>query len=120
MIFDWNLGLQRSYYTSTLWIFLRENQVALICILSMDRPAVGLRLPILPILIAAFWTVMSGRQLQTFIPAMSEEKDNSNMIWLVSFHTFPFPVDTGILDPLTNADNPFPSIDATYSIESKM
>jgi hypothetical protein len=41
--------------------------------LSMDRLAVGLRLPILPILIAAFWTVMSGRQFQTFIPAMSEE-----------------------------------------------
>jgi len=42
--------------------------------LSMDRPAVGLRLHKLPILIAAFWTVMSGRQLQTFIPAMSEER----------------------------------------------
>ena len=29
------------------------------------------------------------------------------MIRLVSFHTSLFPVDAGILDPLTNADNPF-------------
>ena len=94
--------------------------IMMICILSMDRPTVGLRLHKLLRLIAAFWTVMSGRQLQTFIPAMSEEKDNSNMIWLVSFHTFPFPVDTGILDPLTNADNPFPSTAATYLIEFEM
>ena len=46
----------------------------MICILGMDRPAVDLRLPKLLILIAAFWTVMSGRQFQTFIPAMSEER----------------------------------------------
>ena len=46
----------------------------MIYMLSMDRPAVGSRLPILPILIAAFWTVMSGRQLQTFVAAVSEER----------------------------------------------
>ena len=45
-----------------------------ICILSMDRPAVGLRLPKLPILIAALWTIIPGRQLQTFVPAMSKER----------------------------------------------
>ena len=38
MIFDWNLGLQRSYYTSTLWIFLRENQVALVGIRDILDP----------------------------------------------------------------------------------
>ena len=42
------------------------------------------------------------------------------MIWLVSFHTSLFPVDAGIIDPLTNADNPFPSTAATYSTESEM
>jgi len=46
----------------------------MICILGMDRPAVDLRLPELPILIAAFWTVISGRQFQTFILAVSEER----------------------------------------------
>ena len=86
----------------------------------MDRPVVGLRFPKLPILIAAFWTIMFGRQLQTFIPAMSEEKDDSNVIWLVSFHTSLFPVDASILDPLTIADNPFPSATATYSIGFEM
>ena len=35
------------------------------------------------------------------------------MILLVSFHTSLSPVDAGILDPLTNADNPFPSAAAT-------
>ena len=48
--------------------------IMVICILGMDRPAVDLRLPKFPILIAAFWTVVSGRQLQTFILAMSEER----------------------------------------------
>ena len=92
----------------------------MICILSMDRSAVGLRLPKLPILIAAFWIVMFGRQLQIFIPSMSEEKIYSNVIRLVSFYTSLFLVDAGILDPLTNADNPFPSAAAIYSIEFKM
>jgi hypothetical protein len=57
----------------------------MICILGMDRLAVDLRLPKLPILIAAFWTVMSGRQFQTFIPAVSEER-----IILVRFSLLPF------------------------------
>ena len=42
------------------------------------------------------------------------------MIRLVSFHTSLFPVDAGILDPLTNADNPLPSAAATYSTGSEM
>ena len=42
------------------------------------------------------------------------------MIWLASFHTFLLPVDTGILDPLTIADNLFPSAAATYSTGSEM
>ena len=42
------------------------------------------------------------------------------MIRLVSFHTSHFPVDAGILDPLANADTPFPSAAVTYSIESEM
>ena len=86
----------------------------------MDRPVVGLRLPKLPILIAALWTIIPGRQLQTFIPVMSEEKDNSNVIQLDFFHTSLFPVDAGILAFLTNADNHFPSIAAIYSTESEM
>ena len=57
----------------------------MICILSMDRPAVGLRFPKLLILIAAFWTVMSGRQLQTFIPAMSKERTIPIWFGLFSF-----------------------------------
>ena len=50
---------------------------------------------------------------------MSEE-NNSNVTQLVSFHTSLFLVDAGILDPLTNADNHFPSAAAIYSIESEM
>jgi hypothetical protein len=46
----------------------------MISILSMDRPIVGLRLPKLPILIVALWTVIPGRQLQTFVLAMSKER----------------------------------------------
>ena len=42
------------------------------------------------------------------------------MIQLVSFHTSLFLVDTSILDPLKNADNPFPSAAAIYSTESEM
>ena len=42
------------------------------------------------------------------------------MIRLASFRTSLSPVDAGILDPLTNADNPFPSAAATYSIGSEM
>jgi hypothetical protein len=38
----------------------------------MDRPAVGLRLPELQILITALGTVASCRQLQTYIPIVSE------------------------------------------------
>ena len=56
-----------------------------ICILSMDRPVVGLRLPKLPILFAAFWIVISGRQLQTFVPAMSEERTIPMQFGLLSF-----------------------------------
>ena len=81
---------------------------------------VDLRLPKLPILIAAFWIVMSGRQLQTFIPAMSGRKSNSNVIRLVSFHTSLLLVDTGILDPLTIANNSFLSAAAIYSTGSEM
>jgi hypothetical protein len=39
-----------------------------------NRPAVGLRLPKLPILFTAFQAIVSSRQFQTFIPAMSEER----------------------------------------------
>ena len=42
------------------------------------------------------------------------------MIRLVSFHTSLLLVDAGILDPLTIADNLFPSTAATYSTGSKM
>ena len=42
------------------------------------------------------------------------------MIRLVFFHTSLFPVDAGILDFLTNADNSFLSTAATYSTEFKM
>ena len=42
--------------------------------LEHGRPAVGLRLLKLLILIAALWTVIPGRQLQTFVPAMSKER----------------------------------------------
>ena len=42
------------------------------------------------------------------------------MILLVSFHTSLSPVDAGILDPLTNADNPFPFAAAIYSTEFEM
>ena len=42
------------------------------------------------------------------------------MIQLVSFHTSLFLVDADILDPLTIADNPFPSAAATYSTGSEM
>ena len=38
MIFDWNLGLQRSYYTSTLWIFLHGNQVVSVGIRAILDP----------------------------------------------------------------------------------
>ena len=88
--------------------------------LGMDRPAVGLRLPKLPILIAAFWIVMSSRQLQTFIPTVSEERTIPVQFDLLPFIPLFFLVDAGILDPLTIADNPFPSTAATYSIGSEM
>ena len=42
------------------------------------------------------------------------------MIRLAFFHTSLLPVDAGILDPLTIADNPFPSAAATYSTGSEM
>jgi hypothetical protein len=51
---------------------------------------------------------------------MSEEKDNSNVIQLVPFHTFLALIDAGMLDLLTISDNPFPSAAATYSTESEM
>ena len=78
----------------------------------MDRPAVDLRLPKLPILIASFWTVMSGRQFQTFVPAVSEER---TIPVRFCFHTFLLPIDAGILDPLAIADNLFLSTATTYS-----
>ena len=56
-----------------------------ICILSMDRPAIGLRLPKLPILIAALWTITPSRQLQTFVPVMSEERIIPMQFSLLSF-----------------------------------
>ena len=37
------------------------------------------------------------------------------MIWLVSFYTSLLPVDAGMLDPLTNVDNHFPSAAVIYS-----
>ena len=48
--------------------------IMMIRILRMDRLTVGLRLPKLPILFAALWTIIFGRQFQTFVPAMSEER----------------------------------------------
>ena len=42
------------------------------------------------------------------------------MILLVSFHTSLSLVDAGILDSITNTDNPFPSAAATYSTGSEM
>ena len=92
----------------------------MICILGMDRPMVDLRLPKLPILIAVFWTVMSGRQFQTFIPAVSEERTIPVRFGLLPFIPLFFPVDAGILDPLTIADNHFPSAAATCLIGSEM
>ena len=86
----------------------------------MDRPVVDLRLPKLPILIAAFWTVMSGRLFQTFIPAVSKERTIFSAIRLASFHTSLLPIDVVILDPLTIVDNLFPSAAATYSTGSEM
>ena len=80
----------------------------MILISSMDRPAVGLRLPKLLILIAALWIVIPSRQLQTFIPTMPEER------------IIPLLIDAGILSSLTSADNPFPSATATYSTGSEM
>ena len=59
--------------------------LSVICILSMDRPVVGLRLPKLPILIAALWIVTPSRQLQTFVLAMSEERIIPMQFSLVSF-----------------------------------
>ena len=56
-----------------------------ICILSMDRPAVSLRLPKLPILIAALCSVTPGRQLQTFVSEMSEERTIPMQFCLLSF-----------------------------------
>ena len=85
----------------------------------MDRPAVGLRLPKLPILIAALWTAILGRQLQTFVPAMSEERTIPMQFSLLSFVPL-FPVDAGILTFPTNVDNPFPSVAAIYSTEFDM
>ena len=91
----------------------------MILISSMDIPAVGLRLPKLLILLTALWAIISSRQFQTFIPIMSK-KDNSNVIRLVRFHTSLLLIDAGMLDLLTNIDNPFPSAAAIYSIESEM
>ena len=42
------------------------------------------------------------------------------MIQLILFHTSPLLVDAGILSLLTNADNPFPSTVAIYSINFEM
>ena len=89
----------------------------------MDRPAVGLRLPRLPILIAAFWAVMSSRQLQTFIPVMSEERTipmQFNRIRDVTRGFIAPSFDIGILALLTNTDNPFLSTAVIYSIELVM
>ena len=57
----------------------------MILISSMDRSAVGLRLPKLPIVITALWTITPGRQLQTFVPAMSEERTILMQFSLLSF-----------------------------------
>ena len=42
------------------------------------------------------------------------------MIQLAFFHTFLLLVDDGIFDPLTIADDLFPSATATYSTGSEM
>ena len=90
-----------------------------IYILSMDTSVVGLRLPKLLILIAALWTVTPGRQLQTFVPTMSEERIIPMQFSLLSFVSL-FPVDVGILAFPTNTDNHFPSAAAIYLTEFKM
>ena len=88
----------------------------MILILSMDRPAVGLRLPKLPILLTALWQLFL---VGNFKPSFQQclKKDNFNVIQHVFFHTSPLLVDAGILSLLTNADNPFPSTIAIYSIK---
>ena len=58
-----------------------------ILISSMDRQAVGLRLSKLPILLAAFWTIISGRQFQTFVLAMSKER--TILMWFSLFSFVP-------------------------------
>ena len=60
---------------------------------------------------------MSGRQFQTFVPAVSEER---TIPVRFCFHTFLLPIDAGILDPLAIADNLFLSAAATYSTGSEM
>ena len=92
----------------------------MILILSMDRPAVGVRLPKLPILFTTLWEIISSRQFQTFIPTMSEERTIPMRFSLLSFIPLFFPVDAGILALLTNADNPFLSAVAIYSTKFKM
>ena len=62
----------------------------MIRILSMDTLAVGLRLPKLPILFAAFRTVIFGRQFQTFVPAVSEERTIPVRFGLLPFIPFFF------------------------------
>ena len=42
------------------------------------------------------------------------------MIQLAFFHTSLSPIDAGILSPLTNADNPFPSVIVIYSTKFEM
>ena len=42
------------------------------------------------------------------------------MIQLAFFHTSLTPIDAGVLALLTNADNPFPSVAAIYSIKFEM
>ena len=85
----------------------------------MDRPAVGLRLPKLPILLAALRIVILSRQFQTFVPAISKER-TIPMRFVFFSHTSLSPVDAGILAPLTNADDPFLSVAAIYSTKFEM
>ena len=55
-------------------IFQASIHIMMILISSMDRPTVDLRLPKLLILLTTLWAIITIRQFQTFIPAMSEER----------------------------------------------
>ena len=69
---DQQLSFQADY--EHFHFYASIHVIVMIRILSMDRPAVDLRLPKLLILFAAFRAAISSRQLQTFIPTMSEER----------------------------------------------